>query len=114
MRVRNFLIDNTTGTIYTNVVNTTTATKDKIAAGSSPKFLKTTISGSGKPTVIVRGNKPIIFGREVLINNISLSVADRRGRATLDASPRGGSDTGITVRVRKVTNCIFVHPKVLD
>lgn len=99
LRTRNFIMDNTTGTIYTGVSNTQSATRDKIAAGASPKVLRTTISAPGKNTVIVTANKPINFGREVQIANISLSVADKRGKVTSTAAPQGSS---ITVRLRKL------------
>lgn len=98
-RTRKFIIDNTTGTVYSNIDNPALATKSNISAGVSPKILKTTISLPGKNVVIVNGNKPITFGREVFINNISLSVVDRLGRVGVTAAPQGGN---ITVRLRKV------------
>ncbi len=99
-RTRKFIIDNTTGTVYSNVTDVANATNANISAGVSPKILKTTITSPGKNIVVVNGNKPINFGRNVLINNISLSVVDRSGRIGVTAAPTG---SGITVRLRKVT-----------
>ena len=99
-RTRKFIIDNTTGTVYSNVTDVANATNANISAGVSPKILKTTITSPGKNIVVVNGNKPINFGRNVLINNISLSVVDRLGRIGVTAAPTG---SGITVRLRKVT-----------
>jgi hypothetical protein len=101
LRTRNLLIDNTTGTIYTNLTNTAAATKDKIAAGVFPKIHKVTITGPGKNVVVVTANRPVNFGREVLINNVSMSVADSRGRVLAAAAPQGNP---ITVRLRKRTS----------
>lgn len=99
-RTRKFIIDNTTGTVYSNVTDVANATNANISAGVSPKILKTTITSPGKNIVVVNGNKPINFGRNVLINNVSLSVLDRSGRIGVTAAPTG---SGITVRLRKVT-----------
>lgn len=99
-RTRKFIIDNTTGTVYSNVTDVANATNANISAGVSPKILKTTITTPGKNVVIVNGNKPITFGRSILINNISLTVLDKRGRIGVTAAPTG---SGITVRLRKVT-----------
>lgn len=99
-RTRKFIIDNTTGTVYSNVTDVANATNANISAGVSPKILKTAITGPGRNIVIVNGNKPITFGRNVLINNISLTVLDRSGRIGITAAPTGSN---ITVRLRKVT-----------
>lgn len=99
-RTRKFLIDNTTGTVYSNIDNTANATPSNISAGVSPKILKTTITSPGKNVVVVNGNKPINFGRNILINGVSLAVLDRLGRIGVTAAPTG---SGITVRLRKVT-----------
>jgi hypothetical protein len=99
-RTRKFIIDNTTGTVYSNVTDVANATNANISAGVSPKILKTTITSPGKNIVVVNANKPINFGRNVLINNVSLSVLDRSGRIGVTAAPTG---SGITVRLRKVT-----------
>jgi hypothetical protein len=100
-RTRKFLIDNTTGTVYSNVNSVSQASAANISAGISPKILKTTITAPGKNVVIVNGNKPISFGREVIINNIALVVTDKSGVTSSTAAPQGSS---ITVRLRKVTS----------
>lgn len=100
-RTRNFLIDNTTGTVYSGVSSSATATQDKIAAGIKPTFAKTIISKSGSKVVRVTSNKPIIFGREVLITSIRLSVADKKGKLVISAAPQGND---IVVRLRKVNS----------
>lgn len=100
-RTRKFLVDNTTGTVYSDVSDISSATKSNISAGVSPKILRTAITSPGKNVVIVNGNKPINFGRDVFINNVSLNVFDRLGRIGIAAAPQGSS---IIVRLRKVTS----------
>lgn len=100
-RLRSILVDNTTGTIYTGTSTTVSASKDKIAAGVFPKILKTSIVAPGRPVVIVNGNKPIKFARDVLITNISMAVTNTSGKTVIAASPQGAS---LTIRIRKVNS----------
>lgn len=100
-RTRVVLVDNTTGTIYTNVTKPSAASKASIIAGAKPSTVKTTVSKAGKSVSIVNSNKPISPRREVLVTFISMEVTASRGLSTSAAAPFGNN---LTVRYRKVSS----------
>lgn len=100
-RTRKFLIDNTTGTVYTNVDRSSLATPSNISAGIVPKILKVSPVRAGKPIFKVNSNKALIQNKNVVITNILLQVTNAVGRENVSAAPVGGS---ITVALRKVAS----------
>lgn len=98
-RTRKFIIDNTTGTVYSNIDNPVLATKANVSAGLVPKLIKVSPVRAGKPIAKVVSNKALVQKKNVVISNIFLQVTDAGGRENAIAAPAGDS---ITVRLRKV------------
>lgn len=98
-RTRKFIIDNTVGSIFSNISNSASATKANVTAGPAPKLKKLSTVRGGKPIVKVNGNKALISKKAVLISNVFLQVTNTRGKEDSLAAPVGGS---VTVRLRKV------------
>lgn len=100
-RSRTVLLDNTTGTMYTNVTKPSLATAANVSAGPKPSTIKTTISRAGRPTSIVNSNKPIRPKRDIIITTVSMDVTAGRGLPADVAAPQMGN---LTIRYRKVTS----------
>jgi hypothetical protein len=100
-RLRSILIDNITGTIYTNITKPSLATASSVAAGAKPSTIKVSVSRAGRPAQIVNSNKPIRPRRDIVITNVSMDVTGGRGLTSATASPQGGD---LTVRYRKVSS----------
>lgn len=100
-RTRKFLLDNTTGTAYTNVNNVTGAPLSSVAAGLRPRTSRIAISGAGRPVVKLTGNKAVFTRADILISSIYLEVTDARGTRTAVAAPAGGP---IDINLRKVNS----------
>ena len=98
-RTRKFIIDNTTGSIFSNISSSASATKANVAAGVAPKLKKLSTVRGGKSIVKVNGNKALISKKAVLISNVFLQVTNSRGKEDPLAAPVGAS---VTVRLRKV------------
>jgi hypothetical protein len=98
-RTRKFLLDNTTGTAYTNINNVTGAPLSSVAAGIKPKTSRIALSAAGRPVVKLTGNKAVFTRAANLISQIYLEVTDARGARTAIAAPAGGS---IDINLRKV------------
>lgn len=98
-RTRKLIVDNNTGTVYTNVNSVASATLASVAAGLRPKTSRIAISGAGRPVVRLTGNKAVFTRAAILISSIYLEVTDARGTRTAVASPAGGP---IDIRLRKV------------
>lgn len=97
-RTRNFIVDNSTGTLYTNIDTTANATKVNIAGGYSPKLLRVRISKSGSPVVAVNSGVAIVKRKTISITSIFLEVTDSTGKQSSLAAPVGSS---LIVRLRK-------------
>lgn len=100
-RTRKFIIDNTTGTVYTNVNDVAAATKANVAAGVVPNILKVSPVRAGRPIAKVVSNKAIIQRKSLVISTVFLQVTDSTGKENAIAAPTGDS---ITVRLRKVSS----------
>jgi len=98
-RTRKFIIDNTTGTVYSNIDNPALATKVNVSAGLVPKIIKVSPVKAGKPIVKVVSNKAIIQKKNLVITNVFLQVTDAAGKENVIAAPIGSS---VTVALRKV------------
>jgi hypothetical protein len=98
-RTRKFIIDNTTGTAYTNVNNVTGATAANIAAGLKPKTSRVALSGAGRPVVKLTGNKAVFTRLPILISSVYLEVTDAKGVRSTVAAPVGGQ---IDIKLRKI------------
>lgn len=100
-RTRKFIIDNTTGTVYSNVTDVANATNANISAGVVPKILKVSPVRAGKPISKVVSNKAIIQRKNLVISTVFLQVTDSTGKENAVAAPTGDS---VTVRLRKVSS----------
>ena len=98
-RTRKFLLDNTTGTAYTNISDVTGAPLSSVAAGLRPRTSRIAISGAGRPVAKLTGNKAVFTRAALLISSVYLEVTDARGARTALASPAGGP---IDVKLRKI------------
>jgi hypothetical protein len=70
-RTRKFIIDNTTGTVYSNIDNPALATKVNVSAGLVPKIIKVSPVKAGKPIVKVVSNKAIVQKKNLVIKENS-------------------------------------------
>ena len=98
-RTRKFLLDNTTGTAYTNIDNVTGAPLSSVAAGLRPRTSRVAISAAGRPVVKLVGNKAVFTRAAVLISSVYLEVTDAKGARVPLAAPAGGP---IDIKLRKV------------
>lgn len=97
-RTRKFILDNTTGTVYTNIDNVSNATKVNISGGAVSKLLKVSIAKSGNNVYKVTSGKTAIQKKNLVITSVFLQVTDKTGKESSVAAPVGDS---LTIRLRK-------------
>ena len=100
-RTRKLIVDNNTGTVYTNINSVASAPLSSVAAGLRPRTSRVAISAAGRPVAKLTGNKAVFTRAATLISSIYLEVTDARGTRTAVASPAGGP---IDIKLRKINS----------
>ncbi len=100
-RTRKFIVDNATGTVYSNITNPALATSANVSAGVKPKQLKVAISSAGRPVVKANGKKTLFSRKAVTISSVYMEVTAAAGLPASVAAPVGAP---IQVKLRKVNS----------
>ncbi len=100
-RTRKFILDNATGTVYSNISDPALATSANVSAGVKPMILKVAFSAAGRPVAKANGRKSLFSKKVITISSVSLEVTASGGLPASTAAPVGGP---IQVKLRKVTS----------